>query len=160
VPVEKLPVGWVVALNVAGWPVIHLAVAWVFTRLPARLFENERHSPRPRAWEAKLYVRFIGVRRWKQLLPDGAPWLKGFAKRNLQSIDAEYLQTFIGETRRGEAAHWVMLLAGGVFFLWNPLWADAVMAGYAVAANVPCIVTQRYNRIRLEKVLRKVRKSG
>jgi glycosyl-4,4'-diaponeurosporenoate acyltransferase len=154
VPVN-LSTAWIIALNVAGWPVIHLTVAWLFTRLPATLFMGNGPSRfNPSATEAQFYSRIGGVRNWKNLLPDGAPWLRGFAKRRLQSTEPAYLQAFIAETCRGELAHWIMMLAGGVFFLWNPLWADAVMAGYAVAANVPCIVTQRYNRFRLDKLLR------
>ena len=107
----------------------------------------------PGVREVDAYKRVAGVRVWKRLLPDGAPWMKGFAKRKLMSTEPEYLRQFVAETRRGEAAHWVMMGAVVVFFLWNPLWADGVMAGYAVAANVPCIVTQRYNRFRLGRLL-------
>jgi len=134
--------------------VIHLGVAWVFTRLPGRWFD--RGGPSwlgPGVREVDAYKRVAGVRVWKRLLPDGAPWMKGFAKRKLMSTEPEYLRQFVAETRRGEAAHWVMMGAVVVFFLWNPLWADGVMAGYAVAANVPCIVTQRYNRFRLGRLL-------
>lgn len=149
----ELPLNWVIALNLIGWPVIHLGVAWAFTRLPERLFKSEWPLMRPRAWEKDFYTRFARIRAWKQLLPDGAPWLKGFAKRTLRSKETQYLQTFVQETRRGEAAHWLMMFAGSLFFLWNPPWADVVMAGYAVAASLPCILTQRYNRVRLVRVL-------
>ena len=33
-------------------------------------------------------------------------------------------------------------------------WACLVMTAYAVAANLPCILAQRYNRIALDRVLR------
>ncbi|MCF7734052.1 MAG: hypothetical protein K9N23_20380 [Akkermansiaceae bacterium] len=36
---------------------------------------------------------------------------------------------------------------------WNSWWADAVMAAYAIAANLPCILAQRYNRLRLRRLL-------
>jgi glycosyl-4,4'-diaponeurosporenoate acyltransferase len=158
VPV-KFPVWLVVTLNVSGWPIIHLAVAWIFTQLSAKLFASEPRWMQPRPSEASLYARVTKIRNWKRLLPDGAPWLRGFPKQNLRSKDAGYLQSFITETRRGEAAHWVMMLAGAVFLLWNPLWADGVMVGYAVAANLPCIITQRYNRFRLSAALRGRRSS-
>jgi glycosyl-4,4'-diaponeurosporenoate acyltransferase len=150
----SLPTGWVIALNIAGWPVIHLAVAKVFTRMPARWFRPENWLFRSRKWErdGRIYEKTAGVRRWKQLLPDGAPMLKGFAKKKLASADRAYLVAFIRETCRGEAAHWVMLAAAPLFFFWNPIWADAVMCLYAIAANAPCIITQRYNRIRLRRV--------
>jgi glycosyl-4,4'-diaponeurosporenoate acyltransferase len=152
VPV-KLPQGWIIALNLAGWPVIHLGLAWVFTRLPEGIFLTEQRWMRVRKWEERFYVRVLKVKHWKQLLPDGAPWLRGFAKRNLRSADPDYLRAFIAETRRGESAHWAMMLAGIVFVLWNPLWADVVMGAYAIGANLPCIVTQRFNQGRLMRAL-------
>jgi glycosyl-4,4'-diaponeurosporenoate acyltransferase len=150
----ELPTFAVLALNIAGWPVIHLSVAWAFTRLPNRMFEGGGKLLKPRAAEAKFYTNALRIRAWKSLLPDAAPWLNGVPKRNLKSRDAEYLKSFIVETRRGEAAHWTMMFVGPVFLLWNPPWADAVMIAYAIAANLPCIVTQRYNRLRLESIQR------
>jgi glycosyl-4,4'-diaponeurosporenoate acyltransferase len=40
-----------------------------------------------------------------------------------------------------------------VFFLWNPWWGDAVIIVYAIGANLPCILAQRYNRLRLRHLL-------
>ena len=152
----RLPIAWIILLNVMGWPVIHLAVAKLFLRLPGSCFGGNGWLFRSRWWErdGHTYERFTGVRRWKQMLPDGAPFLRGFAKKKLQSTDRSYFAMFIPETCRGELAHWVMMSAVPVFFLWNPLWADAVMCLYAIAANLPCIITQRYNRIRLRRVAR------
>ena len=33
-------------------------------------------------------------------------------------------------------------------------WLGALMVVYALVANVPCLLIQRYNRARLERVLR------
>ena len=152
----KLSIAWTIVLNVIGWPVIHLAVAKLFLSLPGSCFGGHGWLFRYWTWErdGHLYERFTGVRRWKQMLPDGAPFLRGFAKKKLQSNDSFYLAVFIRETCRGELAHWVMMTAVPVFFLWNPPWADGVMCLYAIAANLPCIITQRYNRIRLRRVAR------
>ena len=152
----KLSIAWTILLNVIGWPVIHLTVAKLFLSLPGSCFGGNGWLFRSRAWErdGHIYERFTGVRRWKQMLPDGAPFLRGFAKKKLQSTDRSYFAMFIRETCRGELTHWVMMTAAPVFFLWNPLWADAVMCLYAIAANLPCIITQRYNRIRLRRVAR------
>jgi glycosyl-4,4'-diaponeurosporenoate acyltransferase len=37
--------------------------------------------------------------------------------------------------------------------LWNPWWLGLAMVGYALAANLPCLLTQRYNRARLMRML-------
>lgn len=40
-----------------------------------------------------------------------------------------------------------------LFFIWNPLWAGFIMIAYAILANLPFILTQRYNRPRLQRLL-------
>jgi glycosyl-4,4'-diaponeurosporenoate acyltransferase len=102
---------------------------------------------RVRSGEVEFYRRWLRVRKWKAMLPDGAPWVGGtFSKRVLERRDSAYFRQFVLETRRGEAAHWLMLVCFPIFFLWNPHWTWWVMALYAIAANLPCIVVQRYNR--------------
>jgi len=144
------------AANLLGWPTIHLVVAAIALRLPARYFARDSWITAPRRWERGgcLYRDRLGIRRWKSLLPDGAPWLGGFAKKKIRSRDALYLEQFLVETRRAELAHWCMLLCLPLFFLWNPLWACLVMTAYALAANLPCIAAQRYNRIVIDRVVR------
>jgi len=142
--------------NLLGWPMIHLTVASVALHLPAHLFAQDSWITAPRRWEreGRLYRDWLGIRRWKSLLPDGAPWFGGFAKKRINSHDASYLGQFVLETRRAELAHWCMLLCLPFFFLWNPPWACLVMTAYALAANLPCILAQRYNRIALCRVVR------
>jgi glycosyl-4,4'-diaponeurosporenoate acyltransferase len=158
VPIE-LPVAWIITLNVLGWPLIQLGLAWGFTRLPERWFEvPERRLARTRG---RMYERWFLIKHWKDRLPDAAAWFGGgFAKASLNGTDAEYLRRFIRETRRGEVCHWCAMACLPVFFLWNPLWADWVMIGYAVAANVPCILAQRYNRLRLRRLLARSPRPG
>ena len=148
----ELPIGWVIGLNLAGWPVLQFGLAWLFTRLPARWFTP---PPTPR-WErrGRLYERGLAIKRWKDHLPDAARWFTGgFAKGALGGTEDDYLRRFIQETWRGELCHWCALACAPVFFLWNPLWADVVMTTYALGANLPCILAQRYNRLRLERLL-------
>jgi glycosyl-4,4'-diaponeurosporenoate acyltransferase len=150
------------AANLLGWPVIHLAVASVALRLPAHLFAKDSWVTAPRSWEreGRLYRDWLGIRRWKSLLPDGAPWLGGFAKNKIRSLDPFYVRQFLLETRRAELAHWCMFLCLPLFFLWNPPWACLVMSVYALAANMPCILAQRYNRIVLNRVVQTRRRAA
>ena len=148
---------WVV--NILGWPLIHLATGFVALRLPARLFAEDNWLTESRSWErdGNFYRNWLAVRKWKSLLPDGAPWLGGMAKKKIQTRNSTYLEQFLWETRRAEWAHWCMFSFLPFFFLWNPPWACLVMTAYASAANLPCIVAQRYNRISLDRVLRRNR---
>ncbi len=152
----ELPLLWLVVLNVAAWPIIHMTAAWLGTQLPIALFRPDHWCYRERSWElgGRLYEVMFAVRRWKGLLPDGAAlFKKGFPKKRLNANHPEYINRFARETCRGEAVHWSVLACSALFFLWNPWWVGWLMVAYAVAANLPCIVTQRYNRIRLMRLL-------
>ena len=141
------------AANILGWPVIHLAIARVAIALPSAYFARDGFLFAERLWEqdGNFYRRWLAIRSWKGRLPNGAPWLGGFSKDRLAKRDASYVDEFILETRRAEFAHWCMLACLPLFFLWNPPWACAVMAFYAIAANMPCIAVQRYNRLVLAR---------
>lgn len=150
----ELPIGWVVALNVLGWPVIQLGLAWGWTRLPARWLKAPTALPFERG--GGFYERAFAIRRWKDRLPDGASWIGGgFAKARLQQRDAGYLERFIVETWRGELCHWCAFAFVPLFFLWNPWWGDLVIVAYALLANGPCILVQRYNRARMQEALKR-----
>jgi glycosyl-4,4'-diaponeurosporenoate acyltransferase len=145
----------IIFANIIGWPVIQLSIARISLSLPANLFANDNWLTRERTWERRgsLYRSLFKVHLWKPMLPDGAPWLGGMAKRKLTSTEPTYLNAFVAETRRGETAHWLMLAATPIFYLWNPLWASVVMTGYGILANLPCILVQRANRIRMQRLL-------
>jgi glycosyl-4,4'-diaponeurosporenoate acyltransferase len=151
----QLPVIWLVVANVLGWLIIHLGVAWLVTQFPDRIFSPDDWLYRSRTWESggRFYEKMCRIRAWKDLLPDGAAlFSKGFKKRHISSGNRAYLELFVRETCRGEFAHWIVLACSLLFFLWNPWWAGLVMVAYALAVNVPCIMAQRYNRIRLSRV--------
>lgn len=144
------------AANVLGWPILHIVIGFTALRVPTPIFACDTWLTAPRPWEQNghVYRDRLAIRKWKILLPDGAPWLGGFAKKKLRERNSTYLEQFLIETRRAEIAHWCMLACLPIFFIWNPPWARWVMAVYALAANVPCILVQRYNRLTLNRIVR------
>lgn len=154
----QLPLPVIVILDFLGWFVIHMGMAYLFTRLPERYINTEFWLFRPRQWErnGSIYSKILGVKRWKEYLPDGAALFKGgFRKKRLTRTGSAYYRRFIIETCRGEAAHWAVIFCTPVFFIWNYWWVNIIMVLYALTANIPCIVTQRYNRLRLHGILRR-----
>jgi len=144
------------ATNVLGWPILQIAIGFISLRVPPQVFARDTWLTARRSWEqdGHLYRDWLAIRKWKCLLPDGAPWLGGFAKNRLVSRNPTRIDRFLIETRRAEIAHWFMLVCLPIFFIWNPPWADCVMAFYALAANLPCILAQRYNRLVLNRIAR------
>lgn len=151
-----LPVAELIALNVVAWVAIQLGLAWAFTKMPVRWFNPGGAA----AWErdGRFYEVIFRIKGWKDRLPDAARWFGGgFAKRALAGIERDYLERFIRETWRGELCHWSAIGFAPVFFLWNPWWGNWIIVAYAVTANMPCILVQRYNRLRLRRLLGRAR---
>lgn len=143
----ELPNLWIALLNGIGIPAAHLLIAWGSTRIPFALFRTSR-GPLP-GDSVRIYERLFLVRRWKDLLPDAAPWFGGMPKARLQSADTTYLDTFAAETRRGEFSHWLQMLVISAFILWTPFPAALVIIGWAILSNLPCILSLRHTRLRI-----------
>lgn len=145
----KLSVSSTLFLNVTLWPIIQILLAWLFIRMPLAWLKPTKPKESPR-----IYETCFAIKRWKDQLPDGASYFTGgFAKRGTFQHEANYLRRFISETWRGELCHYTAILFTPLFFLWNPWWANLMMVFYSLAANLPCIITQRYNRIRIYNLL-------
>lgn len=152
--VDLSPLG-TITLDIMAWFIIHMGISWVFTRLSSNRFETAYFPLKINAFETRhLYESVLKVKAWKSFLPDAAVWFTGgFAKKSLAEHSHSYFQKFIVETRRGELAHWATIAWAPLFILWNPPWVGLLMLVYAFGANMPCIIVQRYNRLRLESML-------
>lgn len=151
-----MPTLWTILLDFVAWFVIHVGVSYVLARPTADSFEPDSWLYRRRRWERKgrTYEKLFGVKRWKRVLPDGAALFKsGFRKKRLQTADDAYFRLFVRETCRAELTHWIVFAFGPLFFMWNPWYVGIFMVVYATVVNMPCIITQRYNRIRLRHLL-------
>lgn len=139
---------------VIGWFSWSVVCGYTAHRRPAGSFDPTRLPYRLLAWErnGRVYGR-IGIRRWKGLLPEaGDVFAGGFSKRQLRSRDPQYLDRFLAETCRAEFTHWaIMAIAPLCFVVFDPLVA-ALNCVFAVVANIPCLLVQRFNRGRLVRL--------
>lgn len=152
----ELSITWVIALNVIAWLVIQLGLAWAFTQVAPERFNPNNLFARTKDWErdGRFYERFVGIKRWKDKLPDASRMFRGgFAKANLKNASPEFLERFFRETWRGELVHWLALFTLPLFCIWNPWWGVGVNAAVALAVNFPCILALRYNRARFLRVI-------
>lgn len=133
-----------------------MSFAYIITIIPTSYINIRARIYKKRDWEqhGKIYEDVFRVKSWKGFLPDGsALFKKGFRKKSMVSKDMEYLHRFVIETCRAELVHWLVIVFSPVFFIWNPIWAGFIMIIYALVANMPCIIAQRYNRIRFQRIL-------
>ena len=146
-----------IIIDFVAWFIIHMSVSYVITRQPLTSFKTDSWLYRQRIWEknGRTYERLFRLKSWKKKLPDGAAVFKnGFEKKRLKETSQRYLLAFINETCRAELTHWIVLLFGFIFLIWNIWWVGIVMIIYATIVNIPCIITQRYNRIKLRRITR------
>lgn len=146
-----------ILLCFAVWPLLQVSAALICLRLPDRfyspgsfLFRTHRFERDGRVWDT-----IFAVSRWKHLLPDGSAVLKNnsFRKKKLASFSDEYLTRFLTESARGELTHWLAIFPFWVFGFFTPPEVPWMMFGYALLANIPCIIAQRYNRPRIKRIL-------
>jgi glycosyl-4,4'-diaponeurosporenoate acyltransferase len=153
-----LPTFWTVVIDFIAWFIIHMGVVLCIIHIPSKSFDPEGWLYRARNWEKNegIYTKILKIKKWKVYLPDGSKLLKyrGFPKKRLEKKDDLYLASFLQETCRAELTHWIIMLFAPLFFLWNKPGVGLIMIGYALIENLPLIMAQRYNRIRLKRVLR------
>ncbi|WP_245585944.1 hypothetical protein [Paenibacillus pinihumi] len=168
----ELPPLWVITANISGWLIIHLGVSYACHRMPFRWFDSSgahsaRESGQPcpgsvttgmrfasKLPEERFYEQVLRIRSWKDRVPElGALFTGGFSKKALAAHSSGYYRVFAAETRRGEWTHWLSIAPAPLFFLWNEPAGGWLMIGYALAANLPFICIQRYNRLRLTRIM-------
>ena len=144
-------------INFSVWLVIHVIVSRSIAIIRPNSFNPRSWLCKKRSWEnnGRIYQVFFKIKKWKGFLPDGAAVYKnGFQKKRLANPDSTYINRFIQETCRAEVTHWVIFLFSVTFFIWNKWWIGLIMIACIFVVNIPCIVTQRYNRIRLQRIAR------
>lgn len=144
------------------WPAFQVAAALLSLAMDNSLFSYNSFMYRCRKWESegKIYQKIFKVRSWKKYLPDGGALMKGgYVKRHLQTLSKESLQRFLVESCRAELSHILAILPFWVFGLFAPPRVILFMFICSIAMNLPCIITQRYNRPRIVRLLQDVERS-
>lgn len=155
---------WTLVVNIFAWLLVHIGVSYLFLKMPDAWFSHTADRKKPQTKKSKeelIYERLLFIRIWKDKLPDGGSLFRGgFAKKKIAVLEKAYLQTFILETRRGEWTHIISMLPAPLFFLWNESIYGWIMIVYAIVANVPFIIVQRYNRFRLQRIFWKLKEKS
>lgn len=148
---------WLLVINSVAWFFIHIGIALLMVRIPDKWLANQANIFRPRTWEknGEIWQEYFRIRSWKKFLPDGSLFIpSSYDQTHLQGTTEKNLEKFVLETIRAEITHWLMIPPAFLFFLWNPPWAAYLMILYALVLNLPLIMTQRYNRPRLLRLIK------
>jgi glycosyl-4,4'-diaponeurosporenoate acyltransferase len=100
------------------------------------------------------YQRCLQIRRWKRWIPDAGNALPGgITKASLARRDHQALLRLVAETRRAELVHWALWPLWLLTVLWLPAPGVVLNLLFATVFNLPCLLLQRYNRLRLQQLL-------
>ncbi len=140
------------------WPVLQLSTALVVRVMPARFFSVANPLFRTATFEkdGRIYERYLRIKRWKKYLPDGSAITGvGLKKKRLEDVSDAMLYYYIEESCRAELIHLLAIPPFILFGFFCPPPVVFFMLFYALAVNLPCLITQRYNRPRIERILKR-----
>ena len=146
--------------SIAFWLLASLLVGNLANRVPPRWLQDPSVAlPLARDWmsmspPAARPIGPVGIRTWKRWIPDAGNALPGgVRKATLVRRDPHSLRRLVQETRRAELLHWLLLPSSLLTALWLPPSGVLVNVLFALAFNLPCLLLQRYNRRRLQRLV-------
>ena len=158
-PLIPVPDWLMLGLNIILWPIYHLGISKITLHTPDKKFKQDSWLYRTRKFEndGRFYEQVLKIRTWKKIIPDGATiFNEGFKKKNLKGTQNDYIRQFIEETRRAEYSHLLQTIPCVTFFIFNDFWIAMIMVAYSLIFNLPLIWLQRYNRIRFQRIIKKL----
>ena len=153
----EVPIPMLLIINIVLWFLCHMFISLFAIKIPDEWFIKNKSLFKTMKWEkdGQVWDDIFYVRKWKDKLPDASQFMKkAYNKKSMLDTSLESFEKFIIETRRAELTHWISMLPAPLFFMRNPFWAGLIMIIYALVANSPFILAQRYNRPRLERIYR------
>lgn len=150
-------------VDIIAWILFHLSIGYFSAKIPLKSFHPGFWLYRDYPWEkgGKFYDRIFHVHSWKRFIPGLGKFTSNkFSLQNLESANLDYLTAWLKESCRAEICHWVMIIPGFLFFLWNSVEVGWWMVAYAFTNNLIPIIMQRYNRPRIRKMIKVLERSA
>lgn len=137
----------------------HSVVLIVTKNINIAFFNPQKYLYREKKWEkgGTFYIKYLKIKKWKDYIPQYVG-KDGFSKRNLiknSKISLEYINQFIYETCRAEWNHLVCCILSFSSYIFNTNIYNFIFLLLPITINLPCLFIQRYNRIRLNKLVLK-----
>jgi glycosyl-4,4'-diaponeurosporenoate acyltransferase len=143
-------------LTALAWLMWGLFVGWWYRRKSFAQLLRCRRTRRLRGFEkgGSWYEKRLGIKNWKDVLPETGGWKGSLSKRHLRGVSREELLEFAAECHRGELTHWAILAFSPVTFIWTRGWLFGLSCAVGLAASLPFIAVLRYNRCRIGRILK------
>ncbi|GMB10550.1 MAG: glycosyl-4,4'-diaponeurosporenoate acyltransferase [Candidatus Improbicoccus devescovinae] len=106
----------------------------------------------------RFYENVLKIKKWKVKLPQYVG-VNGYSKERFIDKDILDLYDFLNETYRGEWNHAMSCTIIPVLFLINTIEKSIILSIIIIIINLPFILIQRYNRLRIWNILLKKNKT-
>lgn len=145
-------------LPLRGWQAALMTLATQFLAsylvniMSYRMLRRLYRLFRTRRWEdgGQLYQKVFRIRIWKDYIPA----IGAFDKKQLASHpDSAYVSRYLLESLRAELCHLLALLFGIAVMAYSRPGIRRHILAWEIAVNLPCVMIQRFNRPRLERLL-------
>ncbi len=153
-------------LPISGWPVIIIIIitqfisSYLVNLISYKTLRNIYPLFRSRPFEKKgqIYEKYLKIKLWKDYIPA----VGSFDKKSMtrEKINDDYISMYLLESLRAELCHFYAILFATVvlFCTVHEEWLFIII--YTFILNMPCLIIQRYNRPRFERMLSSTRKTG
>lgn len=145
----------------AALTLLHMVLLFCCIHLKENALHHSRRRFTPQSWEQNglLYRERLKIHLWKDKVPQHIG-KEGFSKARLnKQLSPDYLDAFLAETCRGEWYHTACLSGVPLITLILPLPWSLFFSVPMGMIHMACIAIQRYNRIRLLAVRKKISRS-
>lgn len=151
-----LPTSTALIVTAFAWPIWGLFVGWWYRRKSFAQLQDSRRTRHLKKFEkgGSWYEQRLGIKKWKDALPETGGWKGSLSKRRLHGVTREELLEFAEECHRGELTHWAILGFSPVTFIWTKGWLFGLSCAVGLAASLPFIAVLRYNRCRIGRILK------
>ena len=143
-------------IDIAAWIALHFGLGYLCNRIPIQKFNSNWRFFKSFVWEKNgaIYEKLFRVRSWKHLIPQGSRvYRDSFSLQHLKTSSPAYVSLWIKESIRAEFCHWIMIIPGFFFSLWNSMTGEFWIMVYALVTNLVPIIMQRFNRPRFRILL-------
>ena len=145
-----------IVIDIAVIAGLSIVIGATAPRWPDRWLDCDRGPLRWSFPRKGLTFRTLGVTWMAQHLPELGAIFGGASKATLPGRDAESLQRYLIEVRRGEWVHLLSMFTFIPLFFFNPWWLALIFTVIVIGGNTPFILILRYNRLRLSRLLKRM----
>lgn len=137
---------------------IGIASHFIGEAIPRRWFHYDRFPYRAWRWErdGKIYDA-LHIRKWKDHVPDMSRIMKDMVpKRVGKTPKSTDVWRLVQETCVAEIVHIGLCLCAPVIWLFWRNWIGVVLCAIFVICNIPFMIIQRYNRVPLSSLAKRL----